>query len=400
MSAITVGGDLVHYEVLGRGRPVILVHGWVGSWRYWIPTIQQLHLKYRVYALDLFGFGDSGKNEAKYSLEQQINLLSQFMKDLGIPKAAFVGHSLGAMVVAGFAKENPEKAARILLSSVPLFDPGNLDERIPAGERVLLTAANPINTTSVESGAAAQSSSHEKPTTPNITADARARLETAAAVVETPARANGGKLPSATPETSPKVAPESAAKTSPEAPPTASSATPSPKPEKTPQVAPVQKATASSEGSGKKSPPPASNNYLQKVLGNATLLALLDKCFKRSDEEYGKLKTDVEKTDNKVLHHSITDYDATAMLDDLRRLSMPLAIVHGTADPIIPDPGENVWNYLTVNNEDTLLPLHFPGVRHFPMLEYEPFVRLVGQFLEIEDISKLEVKERWRRRTR
>ncbi len=400
MSAITVGGDLVHYEVLGRGRPVILVHGWVGSWRYWIPTIQQLHLKYRVYALDLFGFGDSGKNETKYSLGQQINLLSNFMKDLGIPKAAFVGHSLGAMVIAGFAKENPEKAARILLSSVPLFDPGNLDERIPAGERVLLTAANPINTAS-ESGAAAQSSSHEKPTTPNITADARARLETAAAVVETPARANGGKSTvDATLETSPKVAPETPAKPSPETPPTSSFDTPSTKSEEKPQAAPTQKATAGSVSGGKKSPSPAYNNYLQKALGNATLLALLDKCFKRSDDAYGKLKTDVEKTDNQVLHHSITDYDAAVMLDDLRRLSMPLAIVHGTADPVIPEPGENVWNYLTVNNEDTLLPLHFPGVRHFPMLEYEPFVRLVGQFLEIEDISKLEVKERWRRRTR
>lgn len=39
MSAISVAGDLVHYEVLGRGRQVVLIHGWVGSWRYWIPTM-------------------------------------------------------------------------------------------------------------------------------------------------------------------------------------------------------------------------------------------------------------------------------------------------------------------------------------------------------------------------
>ena len=43
MSAITIGGDLIHYEVLGRGRPVLLVHGWIGSWRYWVPAMQQAH---------------------------------------------------------------------------------------------------------------------------------------------------------------------------------------------------------------------------------------------------------------------------------------------------------------------------------------------------------------------
>ncbi|MCK7519753.1 MAG: hypothetical protein MZV64_19525 [Ignavibacteriales bacterium] len=31
---------IVHYEVLGRGRPVIFLHGWVGSWKYWIASMQ------------------------------------------------------------------------------------------------------------------------------------------------------------------------------------------------------------------------------------------------------------------------------------------------------------------------------------------------------------------------
>ncbi len=80
MSVVTIGGDLVHYEVLGRGLPIILVHGWIGSWRYWVPLMQQLHVKYRVYALDLFGFGDSSKNPQKYTIDEQVKLLIQFMK--------------------------------------------------------------------------------------------------------------------------------------------------------------------------------------------------------------------------------------------------------------------------------------------------------------------------------
>src|SRR5262245_23061132 len=143
MSAITVGGDLVHYEVLGRGRPVILVHGWLGSWRYWIPAMQQLQLKYRVYALDLYGFGDSGRNPAKYNLEHQTELLADFMQQLGIPKAAMIGHSLGALVVAEFARRYQDRGPRLVLVSAPRFDTGNLDKRVPAGRKVLLTANKP-----------------------------------------------------------------------------------------------------------------------------------------------------------------------------------------------------------------------------------------------------------------
>ncbi len=40
MSAILLDQQIVHYEVLGRGRPIIFLHGWVGSWRYWIPVMQ------------------------------------------------------------------------------------------------------------------------------------------------------------------------------------------------------------------------------------------------------------------------------------------------------------------------------------------------------------------------
>lgn len=120
MSAIIVDDDVVHYEVLGRGRPVIFVHGWVGSWRYWIPTMQALSGEYRVYSLDLWGFGDSGKRRERYSLAGQAELLRGFMDRLAILKAAFVGHGLGGAVVAHFAHKYPEQADRAMAISVPL----------------------------------------------------------------------------------------------------------------------------------------------------------------------------------------------------------------------------------------------------------------------------------------
>ena len=129
MSALIVEDEVVHYEVLGRGRPLIFVHGWLGSWRYWIPTMQALSSEYRTYALDLWGFGDTAKADGRYALEQQAELLARFMDQLGILKAAFVGHGLGGAVLVRFARLHPELADRVMGVSVPLR-PASLNSRM------------------------------------------------------------------------------------------------------------------------------------------------------------------------------------------------------------------------------------------------------------------------------
>ena len=77
MSAILLESQIVHYEVLGRGRPLIFLHGWVGSWRYWIPAMQAASVAYRTYAIDLWGFGDTAKDPAQYTLDRQVMLVEK-----------------------------------------------------------------------------------------------------------------------------------------------------------------------------------------------------------------------------------------------------------------------------------------------------------------------------------
>jgi len=119
MSAIILRDEIVHYEVLGRGRPLVFLHGWVGSWRYWIPTMQPISLSFRAYALDLWGFGDSAKNPENYSLERQLDLLDNFLFELGIGKIALVGHGLGAVLALLYAERRTEGVDRVLAVSYP-----------------------------------------------------------------------------------------------------------------------------------------------------------------------------------------------------------------------------------------------------------------------------------------
>ncbi len=120
MSAILLDGSIVHYEVLGRGRPVIFLHGWVGSWRYWISSMQVTSTSYRAYALDLWGFGDTAHVGANYTLEQQASLIDRFLIEMGIGKVALVGHGMGALVSMTFAQHFSHSVDRVMAVSCPL----------------------------------------------------------------------------------------------------------------------------------------------------------------------------------------------------------------------------------------------------------------------------------------
>ncbi len=120
MSAILLNQSIVHYEALGRGRPIVFLHGWVGSWRYWISSMQVASTSYRAYALDLFGYGDTTHDPSCYSLEKQAALLSGFLDEMGIGKIALVGHGLGALVAFYFAAQQPGSVDRIMAVSSPL----------------------------------------------------------------------------------------------------------------------------------------------------------------------------------------------------------------------------------------------------------------------------------------
>ena len=128
MSAIIIEGKIVHYEVLGSGKPILFLHGWVGSWRYWIPAMQSVSTAYRAYAVDLWGFGESAKNKEYYSIEEQANLIHQFMDEMGIGKVALIGHGLGAAVSLLFAAKHGLVVDRAMVISPPILEE-NLPER-------------------------------------------------------------------------------------------------------------------------------------------------------------------------------------------------------------------------------------------------------------------------------
>jgi pimeloyl-ACP methyl ester carboxylesterase len=121
MSIATVNNQLIHYEVLGRGKPLLFVHGWLGSWRYWWPSMQALSAGQRSFAIDLWGFGDSSKSPQLYTLSAYVDMIDDFIKKMGIAQPLIlVGHALGAAVALRYANQRPENVDKLITVSLPI----------------------------------------------------------------------------------------------------------------------------------------------------------------------------------------------------------------------------------------------------------------------------------------
>lgn len=123
MSGVIIDNEVSHYEVMGHGRPVLFLHDWLGSWRYWMPAMQIVSsLNYKTMAIDFWGYGDSSRNKRAYRIQDQTKLIYQFLNHLKLDKIAIVGHGLGAIVAMNFAKQYYHRVDRLFLISCPMSD--------------------------------------------------------------------------------------------------------------------------------------------------------------------------------------------------------------------------------------------------------------------------------------
>ena len=102
-------GHKIQYTVMGAGRPLVLVHGFgasIGHWRKNIPVLAAAG--YRVFAIDLLGFGGSDKPPLNYTLELWEQLLLDFWAANIQEPTVFVGNSIGALLSLMMVADHPE----------------------------------------------------------------------------------------------------------------------------------------------------------------------------------------------------------------------------------------------------------------------------------------------------
>ena len=312
MSAITIGQDFVHYEGLGRGRPVVLTHGWLGSWMDWVPVLQQLQAQFRLYAMDFIGYGDSGKYNGSYGIRSQANLVGQFTQKLGLQRTALIGYGLGATVALQYAVSSPQSVARLLLVGLPLETPANR----PAANESVHFVFDP---------AAAQAAVRLTP--PSVLASAAL------------AQAGGefDSIDMAQHELALRLAEPEAA-----------------------------------------------------LLESSTLAGM----------HYTTLRTQFQKADHYAIREASAQANPQLIWKLLSQLTVPTVVLHLPSDPLATGDNAMIERERDALRRSNISFYDLPDAPPFPMLTYEPFGRLVKDFLVQEDLDQLSIKHRWRRRSR
>lgn len=141
-------GDLeIHHLRVGRGEPVVCVHGNWGSARWFAPLLARLPADREAFAIDLRGRGDTRGPDSDYSVASLARDLRAFLDAMGLSSAHLVGHSLGAGVVLQLALDAPQYVRSLLCLAPPWISgmphvPAVADyQRMLHGDRDLLSAA-------------------------------------------------------------------------------------------------------------------------------------------------------------------------------------------------------------------------------------------------------------------
>lgn len=110
----------------GAGRPVILLHGIASSSATFDLVVPLLRDNHRVISIDLLGFGQSpAPATASYTLEAHVVAVARTIRSLKLSgRATLVGHSLGSLIAARYAAENPSALSHLILVSPPVYLPG------------------------------------------------------------------------------------------------------------------------------------------------------------------------------------------------------------------------------------------------------------------------------------
>ena len=139
-------GVRIHYEVVGRGEPVILVHGWAADASMWSALSTDLSRDHQVITMDCRGHGQSDKphDSAAYG-DEMVKDVVRLMDALKLKKAHIIGYSMGGSIVAKMLTEYPDRFLTAVLGGSTGFRSTDVQEAWEAGLIKSLQSGMPLS---------------------------------------------------------------------------------------------------------------------------------------------------------------------------------------------------------------------------------------------------------------
>jgi len=122
-----VNGIKWHWAEAGEGDPVVLLHGIPESWKCWKHQIPKLATQFKVYAIDLKGYGLSDKKEGDYSMNNVASEILELLDYLKIDTFRLAGHDWGVAISDNIIDQASERVERYVRCCLSLhnYDPRN-----------------------------------------------------------------------------------------------------------------------------------------------------------------------------------------------------------------------------------------------------------------------------------
>jgi len=127
------GGDVqVREDGDRRDPPLLLIHGFQASMRWFDAVTPRLARDHRVIRIDLLGHGGSEKPRDGYRIEEQADLVAQAMERLGVRRAAVVGHSMGGEVATALTERHRALVDRVMVIDTAVANRFNRNRLVQA----------------------------------------------------------------------------------------------------------------------------------------------------------------------------------------------------------------------------------------------------------------------------
>ena len=131
-----INGLKYYYEITGKGEPLLLLHGGLGSINMFAPLRPELAKNRLVIAVDLHGHGRTALGNREFSLVDQGADMAALLKSLGFSRVDVLGYSMGGGLAFQFAVQNPAMVRRLVLISAPYAQEGYFAEMLPQQAQV------------------------------------------------------------------------------------------------------------------------------------------------------------------------------------------------------------------------------------------------------------------------
>ena len=115
IKSVNYKNEKVTFSDSGKGKAVVLLHGFLGSHKIWEQTINNLSTSYRVIAIDLPGHGNTECLGYAHSMDLMAKCVKSVLDSLRLKKYIIIGHSMGGYVGLAFADLFPDHLKGLFL---------------------------------------------------------------------------------------------------------------------------------------------------------------------------------------------------------------------------------------------------------------------------------------------